>query len=479
MSNSLTMPSVPQVNVENEYCSAQVSRLSNKVVDIFTEGSQSMYAPSASLGGAQGSAFSIGSRCVKSLLPLGLAMLLALFACPGGAAAGGGGVGLTRQQIDNLRSVAARIQSNHEKIHSWKGRARIKRTVYGMDRGRPDDRWDRKEFEQEIRFWQSDEHQAFRWEITYLHNKEMDRNGDLIKDRPVARESGMIKNDLFYVTNRMTKESRDMQKHTLLIRDKEASGGGDATRGTNPSFFNPKDSLRLFSETFYEMTAGSVLQLEQVPVPEGVKLTLEEEDNLLTYTIDAGPHGYTIYSYDKDRGYSFVSMESDDKVGLRQSEKVIYDLIDGIYVPVKRVSTTDNYDPKTGKDSWGQRRELSFEESLLNVPMSESEFSIAAMEMLRPGDKIEDTRTGLEYVYNPDSAIRDIDKALVREEVASTVETQTRTGTPAGGDPREQNPKRPLEEATGKPVDFSYLLVALLLATALATALVLVWHKKR
>ena len=120
------------------------------------------------------------------------------------------------------------------------------------------------------------------------------------------------------------------------------------------------------------------------------RVTVGHERDRVTLRI-GDSNGHNRYVADLQQGANLVEYDAADSTGTRENWKYEYESVSGIWVP-KQVRLEIH-----GPDGSHYVRTLSWEKNVVNEPVEETEFALTKLG-LRRGDKVQDERTGEDYV---------------------------------------------------------------------------------
>lgn len=291
--------------------------------------------------------------------------------------------------IDLLKVVADRYEANWEKLRTWRGTARIS---YSVSEGLDEEAVDRRGIYQ-AEFLVDRPAKANRWKRIPLEeydSKQGHRNPDSF-----YTTSGMSKGEcdylMYHYDRGLPTEERSLQIHIRDFITMHFEGTGfDPVRILQKIEWTPiPERLRSYHEKARSprISPGTVTR-------EGSKVTLAVSQKL--------DHGTVVerHVFDLAQGGCLLEHYNSSPQMSETHWKLGYEEVSGVFV-MNRISL--RYEDKRQGRRLISKKTAVLTNEKVNEAIAESEFSLTGLG-LKPGDRINDARTPLEYIFGEEGA---------------------------------------------------------------------------
>jgi len=405
--------------------------------------------------------FEAGARLLCRAV-LSAVFLTACYAVIGGIAWGNDFTGgRDGREHEILRLVLEMNRANYESLETWTGTALWTQTVSGRAFSAY---FEKRTIEASIDFAVRSADDSFRWNVSRALTRTQSKSG-LSEDHGRHFTAGLAVGDEFYNFGPEPTERGD-RKRTYALRDRrDYAFSTDDFRPHKTCFFGTTISnLHERLESYIEWTAEGSF--------DG-SVRVDGDLVILRTRADAEPYRGNEYIFDLSKGGNLVRWYASDGPGDIGEDTIDYALHNGVWVPVKYKRRTVR-----GED-YIEEIEYIFESQEVNGPLSNDEFTLAAIEG-KPGDEIFDFRTHTRHVYQPETAAAK-EAVYVDRAVLDSLEVMPEEDTPAPAAPEVQSapePESARETAWPDPTGSapSYITIAVAALAVLAAASILtVW----
>ena len=382
---------------------------------------------------------------------------------------------LTSSEIDLLEDVGSRYRRNLDALRTWKGEGQMNTVEKATGSTRKRD----ARFE----FAYCAEWSAIRFNKTNLLHQQILPDGGQ-QDLNLGFNSSMFKEDALYtylqiepnvpavVENQENAVIPDENGHysTLVVID-EANEGRRMTRPQG-EFYHPVEDTLMVRNKHVDDLVKRFMRVDAEPGVPTVRV--QRSDNLVVCSLvfDTAT-GQIDYTFDLEKGGNLVKRENRSPERT-VSDEIVLEEINGVFVPMKHLERQVN--EAEGTDFFN---EIVFSKQEVNLPLSPTEFSLAAMGV-QPNDIVRDNRLGIEYAYDPERAI-EVAAPLSEDPIEEllTVNAPLPTVAPDGILPATEPaavPEPPKHK--GENRDFTAIAWSAIASVLIASALVLLLRRK-
>jgi len=275
-------------------------------------------------------------------------------------------------ELELLKLIANGYRVNLERLETWQGKATVE--LSSVSKG--------KEIKERssVEFIYDREREAARWYWNQLQREI--RRGQESKLEEPSFASGMVKGQSLYRFGPVP-PTAERAAGLLYILPKSRRRLDGWSEDFHPMYF--------FRAVDGDMYARMMFYYEQANHPKISRGKVERKGDLVTLT--TWSEGVTNrYEFDISQGCCLVGFFAEDPLVSGRWD-LEYEQVGGVFVP-KKVECKRSY---SGGRSRLVRR-ISFEENVVNERIDPNEFSVDKLG-LRPGDKIQDTVTGVKWRY--------------------------------------------------------------------------------
>ena len=284
-----------------------------------------------------------------------------------------------------LKIVALKHKSNFESILTWKGEAFEERTST---------QGDTYNYMLKSKFTLAYDqlHNAVRWNmVPQEHHAE--KNGVRFKPSMSRYNSGMITDQASYTYRCSGTGAKGNEIYRVIIAGPERGVKEAAHSGLDPRYFyNDAGTIDIYSRLMF--------LYEQANNPKLTERHVKQEGNHVIMTLEKKTNEGGIrterYVFDLSAGGNVVEFYNSGP-NYENHRKYEYEEKSGVWVlkSYKKWNTTYH---KGNKEPLKSTRTITWNNSVVNVPFEEDEFTLAKMGV-RIGDDIQDERLGVMYKY--------------------------------------------------------------------------------